>query len=162
MKKLYNLLAIIFTTTATFSQSCTKIIGSLLLLAIFSLGTFAQDYSKLSDYPEHIRKTKPFKRFEWYFQQRAFPYDTLPFYHANEVFSAELKKKATLYNQYKGEITRNPKGPFGVQATGYWSDWGIVSGRVRAIAVHPMIRRYYISVLPVVGYGRAKMVVFPG
>jgi len=110
---------------------------SLALITIFSLGAIAQNYSKLSDFPEHIKKRKPFKRFAWDFEQRAFPYDTVPFYYANEVANAEMKRIAEKGSQNKNQITWYPKGPVGVLSTGSWSDWGIVSGRVRAIAVHP-------------------------
>jgi len=65
-------------------RKTTKITASLLLIVIFSLGTLAQQYTKLSDFPEEIKKSKPFKRFEWMYTQRAFPYDTIPSIKANK------------------------------------------------------------------------------
>jgi len=109
----------------------------LVLTAIFCTGLIAQQYTKLSDSPEYVKKSKPFKRFEWFYQQRAFPDDTVSGIYASQVYYNEIdriKKNEDKNNQL---ITWHPKGPIGVEGTSWYSNYGIVSGRVRTIAVHP-------------------------
>jgi len=118
-------------------KKTTLFFTSLILTAIFSIGTIAQHYTKLSDFPENVKKTKPFKRFEWFYQQRAFPYDTVPYNYANKVFYNEIKRIKKDQNQSNKLITWSPKGPAGVQSSLSYANWGFVSGRVTTIAIHP-------------------------
>lgn len=112
------------------------IISSLILFTIFSTGLIAQQYKTLSDFPEHIKNTNPFKRFAWDFTQRAFPYDTLPSSKAAWIFRNEIKKMRYPEFKHSNILNWEFKGPKGVLFATYpW--WGNISGRVRAIAVHP-------------------------
>jgi len=110
---------------------------SLTLITIFSTGTIAQQFTKFSDFPENVKNSKQFQRFEWFYQQRAFPYDTVSSIYANQVYYNEIqriKKNQDLNNKL---MTWYPKGPIGVEGTSYYSNFGIVSGRVKTIAVDP-------------------------
>jgi len=118
-------------------KKTTTIITCLILTAIFSTGTIAQQYTKLSDFPEHIRKSKPFKRFEWFYQQRAYPNDTIPYFYASRVRVEEIKKIKQKRNQGKNLASWVSKGPSFADYTNILPHWDTVSGRVRALAVHP-------------------------
>jgi photosystem II stability/assembly factor-like uncharacterized protein len=97
----------------------------------------AQQKSIWDDIPEDIKQTKPYKRFEWFYKQRAFPYDTIPQYRFIETVEREKEKIKSRF----GKITNLPEwtsiGPNGLQPPNYLSHWGLVSGRVRALAIHP-------------------------
>ncbi len=118
-------------------KKLTLFFSSLILTAIFSASTIAQQYTKLSDFPEHFKKRKPFKRFAWDYTQRAYPYDTVPYTKAIKTFDIEIDRILSLENRRNKLIEWVPKGPAGVLGTGDFSNWGVVSGRIRAIAVHP-------------------------
>lgn len=82
--------------------------------------------------PEKVRQRKAYKRYEWFYRQRALPYDTIPY----DKWNAEREKEMTKKSIETAGLTWAPIGPAGVVST--WpSQWGVVSGRVRAIAVHP-------------------------
>ncbi len=112
-------------------------IASLILTAIFCTGTIAQQFKKLSDFPEHFKKRKPFKRFAWDYTQRAFPYDTIPYTRAVRIYDEEIDKILMDENRQNSSLTWTPRGPSGIVGTYSYSNWGVVSGRVRAIAIHP-------------------------
>ncbi|MCK4662374.1 MAG: T9SS type A sorting domain-containing protein [Bacteroidales bacterium] len=101
------------------------------------MSTIAQNYSKLSDFPEEIRKTNPFKRFEWAYTQRAFPYDTIPYMYAQKVANKEMDKIKSGFYKTKSQMNWQAKGPFGFTLIPYYASFGICSGRIRALAVHP-------------------------
>jgi len=125
-------------------KKLTTISVSLILIALVSTGTFAQNYKKLSDFPEYVKKTNPYKRFAWFFQPKAFPYDSFPCVYANNVASEEFLKIKE--SNSRNLFEWNPKGPSGIHES--WSKWGVVSGRIRALAVHPTnINIVYSTVL---------------
>ncbi|MCX6225602.1 MAG: T9SS type A sorting domain-containing protein [Bacteroidia bacterium] len=116
-----------------------------LLLAFFlcaGLLSFGQSTSTVlvkksitKEVPERIRNSKQFMRAEWFYAPRAFPYDTIPatrFYQEADREMSKAKSGRLKSNVYP---TWAAIGPRGFQHPG--ANWGIVSGRVRAIAVHP-------------------------
>jgi len=107
----------------------------ILLLTGFSLP--AQNYSRLTEFPEYIRNSKPFQRFEWFYTQRAYPYDTIPYTYAARVADREIKKIKESARQKTTFTTWISKGPAGVDYTDLRPYWDTVSGRVKALAVHP-------------------------
>jgi len=103
------------------------------LTVIISLDVFPQKSSFWSRIPESIKSRKVYKRFEWDYKQRAFPYDTIPGTRYRQDISREILKikynnKADLDNCEWHSI-----GPVGVN----YDPWGIVTGRIKALAVHP-------------------------
>ena len=96
----------------------------------------AQYASKWDQIPAEIKERNFFKRYEWFYRQRAFPHDTVSMHTYFSEFQKEKQKIAE-----QGEFTVNnlqwlPIGPSGI-ISGFPSHWGEMSGRVRAIAVHP-------------------------
>lgn len=83
--------------------------------------------------PAKVKERKSYKRMEWFYRQRSAPQDTIPV----EQWRRELK--AAVENQEKQSasgLSWSPIGPAGLVST--WpSQWGVVGGRVRAVAVHP-------------------------
>src|SRR4030065_1753651 len=106
------------------------------IATFFFLSTLiAQQKSIWDRIPEDLRKTKPYQRFEWFYKQRAFPYDTIPQYrYIREMDLAKENAKSTR-NKISSQLQWTSIGPNGVHTS--FENFSIVSGRVRAIAVHP-------------------------
>lgn len=87
--------------------------------------------------PQKVRDRNAFKRFESFYRQRALPESTIPdgaLERARDLeMEREMKRSAA---ERMLDLSWSPIGPTGVVST-YPSQWGIVSGRVRALAVHP-------------------------
>jgi photosystem II stability/assembly factor-like uncharacterized protein len=111
----------------------------LTLVILFPLTSSMSQYASIWDqYPEDVKKTNAFQRFKWQYQQIAYPYDTIPVY----TYSSELKKEVNRVNsklrKTDSEVEWSPIGPTGIENPSWHSPhWGVSSGRVRAIAVHP-------------------------
>jgi photosystem II stability/assembly factor-like uncharacterized protein len=112
-----------------------KLLLLLLFLSPYFL-TYAQQASIWDRVPEEVSKTNPFKRFEWFYRQRALPYDTIPLHTYITERDKEIQKIKNGTNV--GDLLPWVSvGPNGIQNP-YWCEhWGVSSGRVRAVAVHP-------------------------
>jgi photosystem II stability/assembly factor-like uncharacterized protein len=86
--------------------------------------------------PENIRERKAFKRAEYFFNQRAFPQDTIPVVKYRREMTKEIQKAKSRSTKAKSDLTWTSVGPSGVQFS-LAPHMGIVSGRVRALAIHP-------------------------
>lgn len=83
--------------------------------------------------PSNMKDRKSFRRLEWFYRQRALPYDTIPMdVWRRELRQAVLKEK----DSRAAGLSWTPLGPSGIVWT-IPAQWGTVSGRVRALAVHP-------------------------
>ncbi|MFC2102948.1 choice-of-anchor D domain-containing protein [Bacteroidota bacterium] len=115
-----------------------KFINFLLtFLFLLPVSILSQQKSIWDDIPEDIKQTKPYKRFEWFYKQRAFPYDTIPQYRFLETVEREKEKIKSRFGKISSLPEWTSVGPNGIQPPNYLSHWGIVSGRVRALAIHP-------------------------
>ena len=114
-------------------KKCTLYLLSFLFL--LPLLMFAQQKSLWDQIPEDIKQSKPFKRFEWYYKQRAFPFDTIPHYQFIKTQEKEKERIKNSFNKISDLPVWSSVGPNGSQSR--IGHWGITSGRVRAIAVHP-------------------------
>ncbi len=85
--------------------------------------------------PDYIKNRKAYKRAEWFNVQRSFPYDTIPRTRYAQEMDREIKKVQTSAKNGDAGLTWSSVGPQGIQSP--YTNWGKVSGRVRAIAVHP-------------------------
>ena len=119
-----------------------KQIYLLLILIIFSSFIIqAQQASIWDQVPDAIKKSKAFKRTEWFVKQRAIPYDTISAY----THQAELKKELQKYSNGSllkpNSLQWSSVGPAGINfvggAFGGPLHWGRVSGRIRGMAIHP-------------------------
>jgi len=114
-------------------KKLTLIIG---FLSILLISSGAQSIKKtIDDVPKHIKERKAFKRAEWYNKQRAFPYDTIPITKYRNILNQEIKKLRSNNLKDNSDLSWSCLGPAGVNFD--ILEWGVVSGRVRAIAVHP-------------------------
>ena len=83
----------------------TKILLLAILVCFFLLGTGQTDNTSqtgnsfLNSIPDYIRERKAFKRSEWFYNQRAFPYDTIPAVKYQREMTKEIQKAKT--NQLK-------------------------------------------------------------
>lgn len=93
--------------------------------------------SEIRNIPDHIRKSKPFMRAEWFNNQRAFPYDNFPEAVFARARDLEIQKIKDNDLKSAGPLTWSPLGPRGFIYRPQLTTWGQVSGRVRAISVHP-------------------------
>ena len=98
--------------------------------------TFVTVKSSRSNIPDHIKSRKAYERAEWFFNQRAFPYDTIPSLKYRQEMTKEIRKAKDNPANYGDNLAWSFVGPAGVQFSQV-PHWGIVSGRVRALAVHP-------------------------
>ncbi len=108
-------------------------IAILLLLFIAGLPLMAQQSSYWDNVPSEIKEKNSFKRYEHFYRERAYPYDTVSIH----TFKAELaRERATDYSNRGFTTPWVNIGPKGIVST--WPEhWGTVSGRVRGLAVHP-------------------------
>ena len=119
----------------------TKILLSAFLLCaiLFSYGqstsTTASGKPNRINIPDNIRSRKAYQRAEWFYTQRAFPYDTIPAFLYLKEKDREIQKAISFRMKSSYSVTWEPLGPKGVNTTVV--NWGTVSGRVKAIAVHP-------------------------
>jgi len=110
----------------------------LLFLFLLPVSIIAQQKTMWDRIPEDIKKTKPYLRFEWFYKQRAFPYDTIPKTHYLNVIKAEKKKIEKNINKGSSLLQWETLGPDGAaRSSGLCWYWGVVSGRVRGLAIHP-------------------------
>ncbi len=112
---------------------------SLLLISIFlsSAVCSAQKIATWNDIPEDVKNTNVFKRFAWEYQQRAYPYDTVPgtLYHQERSKEIQRINNSRLKNM--DQLSWTSLGPKGVDDSTILPNWGVCSGRVRALAIHP-------------------------
>jgi photosystem II stability/assembly factor-like uncharacterized protein len=123
----------------TKSRLAGKKFISFILIIIFSLTTStAQQASIWDQVPDDVRKTNAFQRFEWQYKQIAFPYDTIPMYKYASEIESEIQKIKTQQRETQSEIAWSFIGPTGVVNPSWRTPhWGVSSGRIRAVAVHP-------------------------
>ncbi len=104
-------------------------------LIIFTGIISAQSVSSWDEAPSIIKERKSFKRLEWFYRTRAYPYDTIPF----TKFITQRDEQIQKANDASIEKAFNPWqniGPYSITAT--WpAQFGNQSGRVRGLAVHP-------------------------
>lgn len=123
----------------TRSRSRVALLATLSLFILFPVAqsVFSQPAASWDDVPSKVRERKSFKRFEWFYRQRALPDIAIPdgaLESARKL--AEEKELLRTPAEKLLDLTWSPIGPTGVVST-YPSQWGVVSGRVRALAVHP-------------------------
>jgi photosystem II stability/assembly factor-like uncharacterized protein len=96
-------------------------------------------YSSIWDqFPEEVKKTNPFKRFKWHYEQIAFPYDTIPMYKYVAEFKNEANKINSKLRKTDSQVDWSSIGPTGIENPSFHSPhWGVSSGRIPSIAVHP-------------------------
>jgi len=110
----------------------------LTLVILFSFtASIAQQASIWDQVPEDVRKTNAFKRFEYLYKQIAFPYDTIPMHKYATERENEIQKIKTQQRKTDSEFDWTFIGPTGVLNPNYCSHWGVSSGRIRSVAVHP-------------------------
>lgn len=106
----------------------------LLILILDTFGARAQSRSYWESVPSEIKKSKAYKRFEWFYRQRAFPLDTI----SVEAFRRTRQQEQARQRMASAQLAWIPIGPEGVDYSAAFPErWGVCAGRVRAIAVHP-------------------------
>jgi photosystem II stability/assembly factor-like uncharacterized protein len=99
----------------------------------------SQSVSKWDNAPTEIKKKNSFKRLEWFYRPRMNEQDVFPGAFIEKQKAVEYAKmlsqtlKTDTLSQWKN------LGPVGIDfsADGMVPHWGVVSGRVRGLAVHP-------------------------
>ncbi|MFH1197645.1 MAG: T9SS type A sorting domain-containing protein [bacterium] len=106
----------------------------IIIILLLSGEIFSQ--STVQNIPEKVLNRNSYKRYEWFYKQRAFPFDTIPMsYFINQKNNEQLKYSDINKNKNSDIITESI-GPAGLDMKSH-PHWGLVSGRVRALAVHP-------------------------
>jgi len=99
--------------------------------------TLSQQSSVWDQIPEEIKDTKQFQRFEWFYKQRAYPYDTIPVYYYQTERERIISEIEEGNLNSPNQLVWTSIGPAGIENISSLSHWGISSGRVRALAIHP-------------------------
>ena len=111
----------------------------LTLSAIILVGQPAQklpaEKKSRQDIPEWVKNRKCYKRVEWFNTQRAWPYDTIPVFQYSNELSREINQVKNNNSKGNEDMSWTSIGPAGQQCG--TTTWGFVSGRAKAIAVHP-------------------------
>ncbi|MBT8378843.1 MAG: T9SS type A sorting domain-containing protein [Ignavibacteria bacterium] len=96
----------------------------------------AQQASVWDQVPEEIRERNSFKRIEWFYRQRSAPLDTIPSHVYLAELESEIQKAIEGPENPLNNLQWNSIGPNGIQS-GFPPHWGLMSGRVRGLDVHP-------------------------
>ncbi|MCP4708197.1 MAG: T9SS type A sorting domain-containing protein [Planctomycetes bacterium] len=109
-----------------------------LLISAFSglsyRAVFAQSGTSWDEYPDHIKERKMFKRYEWFYRQREMPDGTIP---VQEYWNTRDREIARWGSETSRQLSWEPVGPSAIDITMHLPHWGMLGGRVRAVAVHP-------------------------
>ncbi|MHA2033179.1 MAG: WD40/YVTN/BNR-like repeat-containing protein, partial [Candidatus Kariarchaeaceae archaeon] len=111
-----------------------------LIAFLFILQTpdiYPQQASLWDQFPEEIRERNSFKRFEWFYRQRAYPYDTISYHTYLYELEIEIQKEIESSQNSNSNLQWNSIGPAGLIYL-FPSHWGEMSGRTRGLAVHPI------------------------
>ena len=109
----------------------------LTLVILFTLTTSIAQQASIWDQIPEEKKTNAFKRFEYLYRQIAFPYDTISMNKYATERENEIQKIKTQQRKTDSEFDWTFIGPTGVLNPNYCSHWGVSSGRIRSVAVHP-------------------------
>jgi photosystem II stability/assembly factor-like uncharacterized protein len=123
---------------------------SFILIILFSLTTLIAQQASIWDQIPEEKKTNAFKRFEYLYRQIAFPYDTIPMHKYASERENEIQKIKNQQRKTDSEFEWTFIGPTGVLNPTWCSHWGVSSGRIRSVAVHPSDP---LTVYIGVGYG---------
>ncbi len=104
-----------------------------LFLFAFVLSIYPQESKMWDNVSEKIKSRKYFKRYEWFYRQRATPFDTI---NTSKLNSEFVKEKAKTLIENKSTLQWLPVGPKGITQI-FPSHWGVSSGRCRALDIHP-------------------------
>ena len=96
----------------------------------------AQQASLWDQVPDEIRERNSFKRIEWFYRQRSAPFDTIPSHIYLKELDSEIRNSIEGTENPLNNLQWNSIGPNGIQS-GFPSHWGLMSGRVRGLDVHP-------------------------
>ncbi|MCH8033617.1 MAG: T9SS type A sorting domain-containing protein [Bacteroidetes bacterium] len=109
----------------------------LMALTVFPFTLLVSQQTSIWDQvPEEIRERNSFKRFEWFYRQRAIPYDTLSIHTYYSESKKEIQKHINGVQNSPNALQWNSIGPSGI-ISGFPTHWGEMSGRIRGLAVHP-------------------------
>ena len=99
----------------------------------------AQSISKWDNVPTEIKKKNSFKRLEWFYKPRMNEQDVFPVAFIEKQKELEYAKMSAQTKKTDTLPQWTNLGPGGVDfsADGMVPHWGVVSGRVRGLAVHP-------------------------
>lgn len=111
-----------------------KLLLFIFILAFSMSEISAQQQSIWERYPDYIKNRNAFKRLEWFYRQRSAPNDEIDIKKFNEE-KVKLTQQLAIEGK-SAQLQWEPIGPVGINA-GWPSQWGRISGRTRALAVHP-------------------------
>ena len=109
-----------------------------ILIFLFQLTVALAQYASIWDQIPEDKKTNAFKRYEAIYKQIAFPYDTIPMVQYATEIEREIQKIKSNQRETLTELQWTFIGPTGVENPAFFAPhWGVSSGRIKSIAVHP-------------------------
>ncbi|MFH0733166.1 MAG: FlgD immunoglobulin-like domain containing protein [bacterium] len=109
-----------------------KSLNYLIVLIVWGMSVSIE--GQWDNFPEDVKSRKYYKRAEWFFKQRAAPYDTINVTKLNAEYKTEKAKAILNTEELKNDW--QPLGPKGIISY-FPAHWGVSSGRCRGIDVHP-------------------------
>ena len=108
------------------------------LILLFPLNFTMAQYASIWDQIPESKKNNAFKRYEAIYKQIAFPYDTIPMVQYATEIEREIRKIKSHQRETLTELEWTFIGPTGVENPAFFAPhWGVSSGRIRSVAVHP-------------------------
>jgi photosystem II stability/assembly factor-like uncharacterized protein len=111
----------------------TKFFILVAVSGFLSLEAICQQDNLFSRVPENLKNRNVFKRFTWFYEQRAFPSDTFPAGIYRKEMNREIEKAKLNAGRTNDNCQWRSIGPNRI----YSSNFGYTSGRTRALAIHP-------------------------
>jgi len=94
--------------------------------------------SSLDKVPDNIRNTNFFRRFDWFYRPRLNEYGVFPKQFIDEQREMEYEKIRVNADNNKSSEPWTNLGPVGVDMSiTEVPHWGVISGRIRGLAIHP-------------------------
>ncbi|MDQ7063258.1 MAG: FG-GAP-like repeat-containing protein [candidate division KSB1 bacterium] len=117
------------------TRICLAISLTVLIALPAALAAQQKRVQSKAEYAEWVKTRKAYKRVQWFNKQRQNPDGTIPV----DIYWAErgrvIREQRALGKAVAGHLEWQSVGPHGVNALP--AHWGVTSGRVRGLAIHP-------------------------
>lgn len=114
--------------------------GILLVFMVLLLSdAYSQPVSKWDQVPASVKKRNSFKRLEWFYRPRMNEQDVFPRQFIDKQKEEEYAKSQLKAGSESLSAQWTNIGPVGIDCAGDFMvpHWGVLSGRVRGLAIHP-------------------------
>lgn len=111
-----------------------------LFLFIIQINITSQHARFWENAPDNIKNKNSFKRYLQFHAPRMFPADSIPYFHHRAIKEEIIQQIEMKQGNYSSSFESSEWefiGPKGIDYTSIGLSWGVNSGRVRGLAIHP-------------------------